>query len=93
MDDGLHVDDGYRGVRGERADHPVLAIRAPVLERREGTQRNQVAVAREYAGHLGNVLFGIAVHHGARLEFDAPGVLARLQHDGYPAELLHAQFE
>jgi hypothetical protein len=58
-----------------------------------GTHADQVAVARQHLRDLGHVLLGIAVHHRVRLEFDAPGILARRQHDRVRAQLPGADLE
>ncbi len=93
MGDGLEIDHRHRGVAREGLDDEVFAIHRPVDEFRERAHADQVAVARQHARDFGHVFLGLAVHHLARFELDAPGILARCQHDGVPAELPGADLE
>ena len=93
MGDGLHVDDRHRRILRKGLQDDVLAVALPVDELRERAHADQVHVAPQHPRHFRDVLFGVAVHHRAEVEFDRPGVLARLQHDGMPAQLERAQLE
>ena len=77
----------------KRLDDEVLAVVLPALELRERADRDEVAVAREHAGDLLDVLLGLGVHHHAVAVLDGPGALAGLEDDGVAAHLEDADLE
>ena len=93
MRDRLHVQDGDGGVLREGVDDGVLAIVLPALELGERAHRDEVAIAREHARDLLDVLLGLAVHDDAVAVLDGPGALAGLEDDGVAAHLEHADLE
>ena len=93
MGDRLHVDHRHRRILGEALQHAILAIHRPVHELREGAHTDQVNIAAQHLRHFRDVLLRLAVHHGAVVEFDRPGILAGLQHDGMPTQVEGTQLE
>ena len=91
--DRLHVDDRHRRVLREALDDVVLAVVLPALELGERAHGDEVAVAREHARDLLDVLLGLAVHDDAVAELDGPRALAGLEHDGVAAHLEDADLE
>ena len=88
MGDGLHVDDRHIRVFREGVQDLVLAVFLPVHEFRESANADHVAIARQHLRRLFHMLFGVAVHDGAVLEFQGPHAARRRQHHRVPAQLI-----
>src|SRR5438093_12115814 len=93
MRDRFHIDHRYRRILRDGLDHAILAVDRPVLEFWKGAHTDQIDITREHTRDLCDMFLCLAVHHGAGLELDRPGVLARLQHDRVSTELERAELE
>jgi hypothetical protein len=93
VDDRLHVDHRHRRVADEAREHAVFQVHAPVDELRERADGDHVAVSREHACCLADVLLCVTVHDAPLVEGHLPTALAGLEDDGVGAELERADLE